>query len=208
MIVDNTNVRIIILTNDFRLAYKLRTLLTDKFSTIRHFTDESKIKVGDVVITKVGEYSNILETARVIQFRDAKFVNLTTLMAKINNIFHLQSNFACIIGVDPGKTTGVSILIGRSIITTSKFKDFKKMLHWIKEQLKLVDFDQLIFKIGDGGGKFNEDVVDLLFKEFSRFSRLEIVNETKTSLKSSNGRSLHEEAAIRIALRYGKTINS
>ena len=123
-------------------------------------------------------------------------------MSGINGILYGDLSGVCLVGVDPGKTVGIGIIFRGDIVGTRKFVDFDRMVEWLRNELRLLDFEELIIRIGSGGSEYNEPIVDLLFKEFGSVGRLEIVNETNTS-KRVEGRSRHEEAALRIAQRYG-----
>ncbi len=194
---------IVILTSDFRLAYKVQSLLSGRFSRLIHSVDPSDVHNSDIVITT---YREFLENNfdRVLRFSSHRSVTLTSLLSGINSFF-TQPTGLCLVGVDPGKTVGVGLIFNGSVLSTRTFTDLYALVTWLRKELSLLAYEELIFRIGDGGDKYHEPLVDLLFKEFSHLGSFELVNETRTSVKVGS-RSLHEEAALRIARRYGVRI--
>lgn len=188
---------------DFRLAYKVQSLLSGRYSRIVHSVDPSDVRSGDIVITTLGEFLSE-EFPRVLRFSGHRSVTLTSLMSGINSFFTHPTGL-CLVGVDPGKTVGIGLIFNGSVLATRTFTDFHELVSWLRHELSLLGYEELIFRIGDGGGRYHEPLVDLLFKEFGHMGSFELVNETRTSVKVGT-RSLHEEAALRIARRYGVRI--
>ncbi len=191
---------IVILTSDFRLAYKVQSLLAGRYSRLVHSVNPSDVKTSDIVITTHGEFLEI-NFPRVLRFSGHRSVTLTSLLSGINSFF-TQPTGLCLVGIDPGKTVGVGLIFNGSVLATRTFSDFRALVIWLRGELSLLAFEELIFRIGDGGDKYHEPLVDLLFKEFGHLGSFELVNETRTSVRVGS-RSLHEEAALRIARRYG-----
>ncbi len=198
------DIGIVILTQDFRLAYKIQSLLKGRYSRIIHTIYPSDVLSTDIVITTHKEFLN-LKFEKVLRFTSHKSVTLTTLLNGINSLFSTKNNGLCLIGFDPGKNIGVGMIMDGAVLWTRVFREMDKMVVWLKSQLNMLRYNELIFRIGDGGGQYQEELVDLLFKEFGHLGIFELVNETRTSVKTAK-RSLHEEAALRIAKRYGVRI--
>ncbi|MDH5646507.1 MAG: hypothetical protein OEZ01_10890, partial [Candidatus Heimdallarchaeota archaeon] len=92
--------------------------------------------------------------------------------------------------------------------TSNTFSSMRKLIIWISNKIKEIQYHQLVIRIGDGGGADrNYEILNSIIKQFSEISVIELVNEVNTSVRRDGKIPIHEEAAILIAKRSGKILN-
>lgn len=110
----------------------------------------------------------------------------------------------CIVGIDPGVSVGVSIIFCDETFETNVFYQFSKLKVWLENRLKDINFTNLVFKIGNGGGSKKDDYIRHIKQNFT-VPILE-VDESNTSIREVGELTIHEQAAIKIAYRSGTEV--
>ncbi|MGQ9720628.1 MAG: hypothetical protein ACUVXA_04805 [Candidatus Jordarchaeum sp.] len=103
-----------------------------------------------------------------------------------------------IVGVDPGKTYGIAVLINKKVLETHKSFSSKEAAEIIKNILKTFPAVRRIIRIGTGNPLYYKQLLELL-KEVD--ADLELVNEFETSRGSRATKDT--KAAIAIANKKG-----
>lgn len=187
-----------VISTDFKLAYNVKKAVEGYF-IYYHLTMQDNLSSINIVIT-TREESKLVNHKKVLVLNsnnEASYIK-SQIINKLKE--EVNENY-CIVGVDPGKTIGLAILYMGEILTTNVFLDLNELIFWIKRQLRLVNASKIIFKIGFGENYWYKIIFDRIDKEFSNIAEIKAINEYRTSIRSDNGRIIHEEAAIRIAQR-------
>lgn len=191
--------RVVVASTNFRLAYKVQLAISDNYKYNHKFPID-EILDADVVVTTIDEYYIIQHTKKLILNWNFSISKIKSKLIK--SLFDSKMK-ACTIGIDPGKAIGISIIYLGVLLNTSVFNRLDKMLIWIKGMLKEIDYDTLLIKIGNGGGEIQTKIIDAIVNQYKGDVIIEKVNENNTSIRESKNKSIHEEAAIRIANRNG-----
>ncbi|MCE7742561.1 MAG: hypothetical protein GOP50_08890 [Candidatus Heimdallarchaeota archaeon] len=123
------------------------------------------------------------------------------LLAKNKNYFN-----EIVVGIDPGKTTGLAVLAEKEIILG--YGEFYTAVDAVKEVITVffnIETSELIIKVGAGGGQIKDEIVRRLNEIFHDKVPIEVVNEDFTSRKKINrfGKNFSKnvQSSILIALR-------
>ena len=123
----------------------------------------------------------------VFLYDDAFDQDLTVIKGII--IKKLQSNLdekELIIGIDPGKRIGLSVVyLGREI-SQSIFVSVEKLIQHVIKILAGLNATRKIIKIGNGNMEIARQIVTLLNLKFCSHFEFEFVDEHKTSMKIKN----------------------
>ena len=198
-------ISLIIATKNFRFVYKLNEILSDiKEIKSNHILPNQSIPPNtDVIITteierKGLDFQNIFVPKAFNQYYI--FSNVY-LLSKNKDYFN-----EVIIGIDPGKTTGVAVIAENEILLGTA--EFYTAVDTVKEVISVffnVECSNLIIKVGEGGGKIQDEIVKRLDEIFHNKVPVQVVNEDFTSQKKSSkfGSKFPKniQSAILIALR-------
>jgi hypothetical protein len=114
---------------------------------------------------------------------------------------------AVLVGIDPGKRTGLAVFYGHTSLTFGTFDSGAAVCSTIKAFADRVSSKQMTVRVGNG----NEPMASKLVKELLRAVPaviLEIVDESGTSGSSKmRGMQRDQASAAKIAFRKGEVIN-
>ncbi len=198
------NKRVIVASTDFRLAYKVKLAISNDFDFIHKSPSDQDLN-SDIIVTTWKEYFNFEHEKKIIlSWKDSESKIKSEIIKGLveNNLDSL-----CKIGIDPGKAIGISIIFIGRVLNTNVVYDMKSMVSWLNSKLKEIKFNSLKIKIGNGGGEVRNKILDFIVKHFQERAIIEIVDERNTSIRLNKNKSLHEEAAIRIANRVGTILS-
>lgn len=192
---------IILASSDFKLAFKLRKAFVEDFNFVHVAPNNVILRKCDMVFCSFYEGSKI-NHPNIIELnpKNSIFQLKTGVLKALNQNFN---NLECVIGIDPGNTSGVCIIMNRVLMESTVFYSKVKLVSWIKIKLKELNSSLTIVRIGNGGGKNKKEIVELLKKTLPSNIELQIVDEKNTSKKVINTLTSHEQSAIRIAKRRG-----
>lgn len=190
-------VRVIAKTLDFKLAYNLRVALESTQFKFFHEDFETKLREDDILVQAKGD-PEVAHPRRIVLTHKANKAKILSVIYGLT-----EKGKTAYVGIDPGKTIGVAILLNSSVLITSSFNKVVTMERWIVENLSSMVYSELTIRIGNAGGKYKEEIVDYIHKQFDHLGRIEIVDETGSSAKRSkrNLPRVHENAAVSIAKR-------
>ncbi|MHA2251936.1 MAG: hypothetical protein ACXAD7_16350 [Candidatus Kariarchaeaceae archaeon] len=181
----------------------MQQAIAEQFIVDHVYPVNQKIQ-ADIVITTFKEFSRIQHSNKIII--DDKSNSFEIKSKIIRELYKEESEVVCNIGIDPGKSIGVSIfLIGR-LLHTDVLYSAEKLIELIKLKLQCIKFDSLNIKIGNGGGEIRNKIHKEIQMHFNKIAVIECVDERNTSIKINGDKSLHEEAAIRIGQRVGRVL--
>ncbi|MCD6529509.1 hypothetical protein J7L06_04390 [Candidatus Bathyarchaeota archaeon] len=115
---------------------------------------------------------------------------------------------AVVLGVDPGKTYGLALLVGREVYETSTYNTLGGVLRAILKALDSLPFPKKIVRIGGGAQPYADELVKSLDGLLSRNVTIEVVDEEGTTkgIKGveKTGEGKDANSAVMIAMRKGK----
>ncbi len=113
-----------------------------------------------------------------------------------------------IIGVDPGKTTGIAVLADADVLDAFTVSGSRRAVRSIVELSKRVGARENTVKVGDGAPIYSRELLHLLDKNLSEDYTIETVIEagTNRSFNKDTHRKVAKDAmaAVRIAERRGR----
>lgn len=186
-----------IVTLDFKLSYQIQEGIRGYYS-FQHYSPLDDYSLAKVVLTSRKE-RNIInhENARVI-YKDSLPSKIRSII--IHSLKESEIN-ECVVGVDPGKTIGAAIIYRGTFLISGIFFSERELIYWIDQQLQSIPAKKIIIKVGNGIKSCSDDLHKSLNSAFKNTAEVVLIDEKNTSLKSRRNISIHEEAAIRIAMR-------
>ncbi len=91
-----------------------------------------------------------------------------------------------VLGIDPGHRTGLSVYYFGKEIDKSFFNSIESLVMHIANILAELKAERKIIKIGNGNMKLAKEIINLINLRYCSNFDLEIVDESKTSLKIKN----------------------
>jgi len=115
------------------------------------------------------------------------------------------------VGVDPGKSVGIVVVGDHGIILQTTCASVETSVETIIKLLESTQADRKVVKVGDGGGRYRVELLELLNAQLPPEAALEIVDETGTSRGAGDGwkmrRPIRDMAsAAVISMRSGKAV--
>jgi hypothetical protein len=196
--------RVIVSSQDFRLAYKVQISLPQSYS-FEHRSPSNEVKDADIVITTREEFDQIWHPHKLALRWDYSISRIKSEI--ISLLVKHKEQRICLVGIDPGKAIGISILFQNEVVHTTVVTSLKQMLFWMNEKITGIQHDLLIIKVGNGGGQMQSEIITTISQNFHLSASIELVDERNTSVKGNQNLSIHEEAAIKIARRGGKSMS-
>ncbi len=188
--------KITVASNDFKLAYIIRQLLNNKYD-FEHILPDDNLSNSDLVITTQQEAIKIKNINLLILSSD---MNQFEMLSRIISNLKKNEYSKCVVGLDPGKNIGVSIIFKGELISSNLFTNLDNLIRWIKRNLSIISYRSLEIKIGNGDKNSSKKVYNRIIKDFNS-DIVKFVNEKQTSIRKNYNITEHEEAAIRIAYR-------
>ena len=189
-------IRLCVVSSDFRLFYKLTKGLTDKYQ-ISHIWPSDTIPDTELVITTLEETKFIKAQPKLV----LQWKMQLSLMEKriIESLESTSDNKQFIVGIDPGKNIGVSIIFQDNFVTSSTLNSVQKLIYWLRNEFITLQISEPIIKIGDGDMISVDEIITALIHEFGSELNMILVDEANTSKRENKARTSHEESADRIA---------
>ena len=167
--------------------------------------DEVPLDLEVVLTTK--KESGLIRHPKVLVFEDGKDPALV-----VDEAVKLLRGKECydtiIIGVDPGKTTGIAVLADSDVLDAFTVSGPRRAARSILELSKRTGAKENTVKIGDGAPIYSKELLHLLDKNLSENYTIETVSEAGTNRSFGNVscRRVARDAmaAVRIAERKGR----
>jgi len=116
-----------------------------------------------------------------------------------------QSYEKVVVGVDPGKTTGIAVLADGNVLETAACSSLRKATETIAQMLSRVPALSKTVRVGDGAPSYARELLRLLDRTLPREVLIEVVSEVGTSRGHRRGAS-DITAAIKIGSRKGSIL--
>jgi hypothetical protein len=112
-----------------------------------------------------------------------------------------------LVGIDPGKRTGLAVFYGRTKLAFSTFDSVGALASRVGEFARGIPSEKVLVRVGNGNMAMAMRVADALKKEVAG-ATIELVDEAGTSVASSlmKGVQRDQVAAARIAFRKGVVV--
>ncbi|MHA1224013.1 MAG: hypothetical protein ACTSP3_12340 [Candidatus Heimdallarchaeaceae archaeon] len=198
-------INVTIATKDFRFSYSINEILS-KFKNIKInyvLPNETMPKETNVIITTETEKNQIKHENTLVP----KSFNKHYLYSQIIMLSSGKKRFEkVIVGVDPGKTIGFSVITenGTILATANLFSP----IDVVKEVISVffnINTESFIIKIGKGGGNVQKEIIKQIEKLFPDKIKVVEVKEENTSktakLFSKEKFSKNVKSAILISLK-------
>lgn len=113
-----------------------------------------------------------------------------------------------LVGIDPGKRTGLAIFYGRAKLAFNTFESATAVSSRVGAFARGMPTSELLVRVGNGNRLMSTRIVDALRKEVPT-ATIELVDESGTSAGSSKMRGVQRDqvAAAKIAYRKGDVVS-
>ncbi len=151
-----------------------------------------------------------------IQFRDDGAICIEDLgddagiaKQKLYSLMYPRDrNGLFVVGIDPGKRTGVAAFMNRQQIETGVLRSVDETISWVSRLLDNSPQERKVVKIGSGSPRIASEIASRLVNYYDRNLKIELVDERGTSALSSGkikrARTRDQLAAEMIAFRKGR----
>ncbi len=164
--------------------------------------------------SNLGDCDLILTTAEEAKQLGAKALPLEELddnpgVFKGQVVSRLSGNEDVIlVGVDPGKRTGLAVFYGQTKLAFSTFDSSGAVCSRVGAFAKGVPSSRLLVRVGNGNRSMASKLVEGIRKEVPE-ATIEVVDESGTSAGSSKMKGVQRDqvAAARIAFRKGEVVS-
>jgi hypothetical protein len=113
-----------------------------------------------------------------------------------------------VLGIDPGKQTGLAVLGDGLILETGSYTEAKDLVEDVAHILSAFPSERSVVKIGRGAEEYSRALRSILGSRLSPVVEIQMVEEAGTTTDSlspeDEGMSRNIVSAIRIALRQGE----
>ena len=185
-----------IFTEDFHFFYELVRRLKEKgepFVSISH-PDEVPHGVG-VVITTEGERKKLRFSEVVTENDPDRAIDLAKCVLAGGTRYH-----TLIIGIDPGKNTGLAIFGEGKLLVTETVRSTDKVAEVLERFLHCLDYDRAVARIGHGDPTNRNRIMKAIWR---LVDQIELVDETGTTQRTL---APDVDAAKRIAMAKGQRV--
>jgi len=113
-----------------------------------------------------------------------------------------------LVGVDPGKRTGLAVFYGQTKLAFSTFDSSAAVCSRVGAFAKGLPSSRLLVRVGNGNKSMASRLVDGLRREVPA-ATIEVVDESGTSIRSSKMKGVQRDqvAAAKIAFRKGEVVS-
>ena len=192
--------KILVLTDDFQLAYRIMHMLRTRNIDVEQFSTEQPLPSKDSIwIGTVDEIASKSSEGRPIA-ADLESIDLAVESA----IFALKGSSKThrfTIGIDTGPRPGIAWFTDGVLIDTKQTESIEECIKIIAFLIEHHDFQHLLIRMGKGSPSHRNRLLNAMLK---RGYVVELVDERKTS--RGLNRNQHSVSAIRIATLSGERI--
>ena len=122
-------------------------------------------------------------------------------------ISRLEGEDDLLVGVDPGKRTGMAVFYGRTKLSSSTFDSGAALYSRIRAFADAVPSGRVLVRIGNGNRSMTERMVERIRMEIPG-AAIELVDESGTSVRTPKMKGVQKDqvAAAKIAFRKGEAV--
>ena len=160
----------------------------------------------EVVLTTEKE-SGLIRHPKILVFEDG--ADPALVVDEAVKLLHGKEWYdTIVIGVDPGKTTGIAVLADADVLDAFTVSGPRRAARSILELSKKTGAKENTVKVGNGAPTYSKELLHVLDKKLSKEYTIETVSEAGTNRSFSNVscRRVARDAmaAVRIAERKGR----
>jgi hypothetical protein len=196
-------------TLDGRAYYKIISLLK-----------EINVPYRDVIL---GEPLNIKYKLIITSKNESHLINQNSFLCiedlykdpylakeKLFSYLHDSGENSLIIGIDPGKITGLAIYYRHKLLGSITLNSVKKVTKFVSNMMSKTTAKKRIVRIGDGNPQLAREIGKDIIKKVKKVINIELVDESGTSSflskKFNKKFSRDQKSAMVIGLRKGEKI--
>ena len=202
--------RIALATVSGRAYYKLVNELQRKGLPFLSLRPWDPVPLGIKVVVTTNEERHLIEHPNVLVLENGSD-SASIVDAALLRIRGKQNYEKVVVGVDPGKTYGVTILGDDGILETRGCSSLEETANVIVDGLKRFPAAVSVVKIGDGAPAYARELRRLLDEVLPGEAVIEIVSEAGTSRfvnETTHRRGLRDTmSAVEIVGRKGRTFS-
>lgn len=197
--------RICVATSKARAYYALVSRLRRAGLTFSSLLPESEFQEFDLVLTteeEVGRYGGRALALESLDENPGIFKG--QIVSKLAG-----GGDVLLVGIDPGKRTGLAVFYGRTRLSFSTFDSIAAVSLRVSEFAKAIPEGRLLVRVGNGNRAMAMKIADVVMSEVPR-ATVEVVDESGTSVASSKMKGVQRDqmAAAKIAFRKGEVVSS
>ncbi len=201
------NAKVAVVTVSGKAYYMLVDELKRRNMAFLSLTPQDEVPLGLEVVITTKEESALIRHPNVLIFED--FKDPAVVIDEAVRLIRGKDCYETIImGIDPGKTTGIAVLADADVIEAFTVSGLRRAARSILELSKRAKAKENIVKVGDGAPIYSKELLHLLDKNLSEEYTIETVSEAGTNRSFGDGscRRVARDAmaAVRIAERKGR----
>jgi len=196
--------RICVATSKARAYYALVSRLKRAGLPFSSALPGSDFRDWDLVLTTAEEAGGLGEKALALEELDE---NPGIFRGQVISRLSGESE-VILVGVDPGKRTGMAVFYGQTKLASSTFDSVGTICSRIGAFARGIPSSRVLIRVGNGNGPMVSKLVDGLRREVPD-ATIEVVDESGTSTRSPKMRGVQRDqvAAARIAFRKGDVVS-
>jgi len=185
-----------IFTEDFHFFYELVRRLKEKGEPFVSISLSGEVPAGvGVVITTDAERKKLHFSDVVTEKDPERAIDVAKCVLAGGTKYH-----ALIIGIDPGKSTGLAIFGEGKLLVTETVRSIGKVAEVLERFLRCLDYDRAVARIGHGDRTNRNRIMRAIW---GLVDEIELVDETGTTQRTL---APDVDAAKRIAMAKGQRV--
>ena len=201
--------KIAVATLDGRAYYKIISLLKEMNIPYRDVILGEPLNTNYKLIITSKNESHLIHQNSLLCIEDL-YKDLYLAKEKIFSYLHDSGENSLVIGIDPGKITGLAIYYRHKILGSITLNSVNKVSKLVSNMISKTTAKKRIVRIGDGDPKLAREIGKDILKKVKKEIDIELVDERGTSSflikKIDKKFSRNQKSAMVIGLRKGKKI--
>lgn len=195
--------RICVATSKARAYYALVSRLRRAGLPFSSILPDSDSQECELVLTTAEEAGQFGKRALVLEELDE---NPGVFKGQV--VSRLRGGDVVLVGVDPGKRTGLAVFYGQTRLAFNTFDSTGAVCARVGAFARGIPSSRLLVRVGNGNKSMVVKLVDALRKEVPN-AAIEVVDESGTSTRSSKMKGLQRDqvSAAKIAFRKGEVVS-
>ncbi len=195
--------RICVATSKSRAYYALVSRLRRAGLSFESLLPDSDFEECQVVLTTTEEAPVFGDRAMALEDLDD---NPGVFKGQV--VSRLSGDDVVLIGIDPGKRTGLAVFYGRTRLAFGTFNALGPLCARVGSFYKGVPASRYVVLVGNGNRPIAQELVELLSAEVPK-ATIEVVDESGTSVRGSKMKGVQgdQRAAAQIAFRKGEVVS-
>ena len=196
--------RICVATSKARAYYTLVSRLRRAGLPFSSILPESELGECDIVLTTEDEAEQFGHKALTLERLDE---NPGIFKGQIVSRLGVEGG-TILVGVDPGKRTGLAVFYGRTRLSFNTFDSVAAVSHRVGGFTRALPESRVLIRVGDGNRSLAAKLIDLFGRD-APTAVVELVDESGTSVRTSKMKGVQKDqvAAAKIAFRKGTIVS-